>query len=94
MVNSALKRSHGVFGEATEYEILHLDNRNVVLKVNYHDREILSTALTTYISNEELIGIPLVINLLQETVSLTKLDIDKDDRLWFKNLIAEEQEAS
>lgn len=87
--NNALKRSHGLFGAGLEYYFIHQDDKIAYIKVNYHDRDLLASAVSTYISNEELVGHPLVVTILQETCDLKALEVSDDDRLWLNKEIGE-----
>lgn len=91
-LNNALNRSHGVFGEAMEYLFINQDDKIAYCKVNHNDKELFTSAVTTYISNDELLGLPLVVTILQETPDLKLLQVTEDDKLWHKKVIEEEKE--
>ena len=91
-LNNALNRSHGVFGEAMEYSFINQDDKIAYCKVNHNDKELFTSAVTTYISNDELLGLPLVVTILQETPDLKLLQVTEDDKLWHKKVIEEEEE--
>ncbi|CDO94659.1 unnamed protein product [Kluyveromyces dobzhanskii CBS 2104] len=93
MISTALKKSHGVFGEAIEYKVLYIDNLDAITKVSKNDADIFSTAITSFISGDELVGTPLVINIIQICTKLSGLTVHHDDMLWFKKLVETEQEA-
>ncbi|CCK71203.1 ribonuclease P KNAG_0G01450 [Huiozyma naganishii CBS 8797] len=88
-INNALKRSHGIYGEGIEYYILNRDEKIIYLKVNYTDATLFSSALATYTSSDELLGFPLVVNIIQETPYLKELKTNDDDKLWFNNELNE-----
>lgn len=92
MLNTALKRSHGVFGEAIEYELLYVDNLDTIAKVSVNDTDILTTAISTYIASDELVGTSLIINVLEQSNNLSGLTVHEDDRIWFKKLVESEAE--
>lgn len=91
-LNNALKRTHGLFGESIEYHFLNQDDKIAYFKVRYVDSETFATAIATYTSTDELVGAPLVVNILQQVKKLEKLDISEDDKIWLKNRIEEEKE--
>lgn len=91
IINSALKRSHGVFGEAIEYDVLHNDGLDSIIKVNYIDRQVFSTAMTSYISSDELVGVPLVFMIEQQQGKLSDITVPDEDLLWFKKLVEFEE---
>lgn len=91
-LNNALKRNHGLFGEALEYYFIHQDDKIAYIKVGYRDRNYLSSAIATYISSDELVGHPLVVMILQETSKLIDLDVTADDKLWLQREIEQEEE--
>lgn len=82
LINNALRRSHGVFGEGIEYSILNTDDKIAFFKVGYNEREMFTIALTTYISSDDLVSTPLVVSIMQQTPNLKELDVSDDDRLW------------
>ncbi|WBF10959.1 hypothetical protein N7582_000180 [Saccharomyces uvarum] len=91
-LNSALKRSYGIFGEGVEYSFLHVDNKVAYIRVNYADKDTLASSISTYISTEDLIGAPLAVTILQESSNLERLEITDDDRIWLKRAVEEDKE--
>lgn len=90
VIINALKRSHGIFGEGIEFDFLSVQGNRAFVKVGYEDRAQFSSALSTYISSEELIGVPLVVHILQECTKLERMKVGEDDELWFKRSLEEE----
>ncbi|CAI4056223.1 hypothetical protein SUVZ_02G0990 [Saccharomyces uvarum] len=91
-LNSALKRSYGIFGEGVEYSFLHVDNKVAYIRVNYADKDTLASSISTYISTEDLIGAPLAVTILQESPNLERLEITDDDRIWLKRAVEDDKE--
>lgn len=91
-LNNALKRNHGLFGEGLEYYFIHQDDKIAYIKVNYHDRDILASAISTYTSTDELVGHPLVVIILQETPNLKLFEVSTDDKLWLNKEIEEQED--
>ncbi|CCD23327.1 ribonuclease P NDAI_0B02920 [Naumovozyma dairenensis CBS 421] len=89
---NALKRSYGIFGEGLEYSLIHQDDKIAYVRVSHHDKDVFSSSIATYISTDELIGSPLIVQILQETSNLESLDISSDDQLWLKKVIEENEE--
>ncbi|CAI4055011.1 hypothetical protein SKDZ_02G0890 [Saccharomyces kudriavzevii ZP591] len=92
--NGALKRSYGIFGEGVEYSFLHVDDKIAYMRVNYADKDIFASSISTYISTEDLIGAPLTVTILQESSSLKLLEITEHDRIWLKRAVEEEEDDS
>ncbi|AET40577.1 ribonuclease P Ecym_6194 [Eremothecium cymbalariae DBVPG len=86
-IRHALKHSHGVFGEAIEFDFLNQDNGTAYVKVGYDDRDNFSSALSSYISSDELVGFPLVIHILQSTPNAASLHVEESDFIWLNNYI-------
>lgn len=86
-VSNALRKSHGLFGEQIELYWLKIDNKRAIIKCGFADKDILKTALATYISSTELIGSPLVITMEQEASQLNNLFLPEDDKLWFNKIV-------
>lgn len=91
-INNSLKRTHGLFGEGIEYSFLNHDSDLAYLKVGYHDKDTFSSAVSTYISSDELVGCPLFATILQETSNLKSLEVGQDDEIWLKRAIESEDE--
>lgn len=91
-LNHALKRTHGLFGEAIEYTILNQEDKIAYIQVGFQDKDVFSTATSTYISNSELLGAPAVVRIEQETPDLKKLEVTEDDLIWYKRVTEEEGE--
>ncbi|SMN18494.1 similar to Saccharomyces cerevisiae YBL018C POP8 Subunit of both RNase MRP and nuclear RNase P [Maudiozyma saulgeensis] len=85
-LKSALKRTHGIFGEGIEYYIMKHDEKVLYVKVFYKDKDILSQAISTYISSEELVGKPLIVSIDLETSNIDDLSSSADDTLWLNRL--------
>ena len=85
-INSALKRSYGIFGEGIEFYIVKHDNSILYVKVVKTDKDIFAQSIATYVSSDELVGKPLVVSILIETTNVYKLSQDNDDKLWLKKL--------
>lgn len=85
-INSALKRSYGIFGEGIEFYIVKHDNSTLYVKVAKTDKDIFAQSVATYVSSDELVGKPLVVSILIETTNVYKLSQDNDDKLWLKKL--------
>lgn len=94
IINNALKRSHGIFGEGIEYFFLNQDDKIAYLKVCRTDKEIFSSGISSYISGESLIGVPLVVTILQEESNLEKIQVSDDDKLWFHRVLENEFEET
>ncbi|CCH58668.1 hypothetical protein TBLA_0A08790 [Henningerozyma blattae CBS 6284] len=88
-ITNALRRTHGLFGESIEYFFLNLDDKIAYIKLNYNDKEVFSSAITSYISNDDLAGKPLAVCVLQITDFLKDLNISKDDKLWHQKEMEE-----
>ncbi|AMD21870.1 HFR015Cp [Eremothecium sinecaudum] len=91
-INNALSKGHGIFGESIDYEFLNISDRIAFVRVGSHDHHTFTSALTTYVSGDELLGFPLVVEIIQETVNPTKLSITDDDKIWLKSYIESAQE--
>ncbi|SCU83508.1 LAME_0C05424g1_1 [Lachancea meyersii CBS 8951] len=91
-INSSLKKSHGVFGEASEYHFLNRDQNIAYLKVFVKDADTFESAISTFISSEELTEVPVLALILQKTNDISKLEVTDDDVLWHKIAISEEME--
>lgn len=91
-LNNALKRTHGLFGEALEYSFLNQDHRRAFLRVSFMDRDMFSTAINTYISSEELTGVPTVVKVEQETSNLKLLKVTDGDMIWYRRALEDERE--
>lgn len=89
---NALKRTHGLFGEAIEFHFMNQSDKLAYLKVSYQDKDTFSSAISSYISTEELLGKPLVVTILQETPYLKQLVITDDDKLWYEKQLTEDSE--
>lgn len=87
-----MKRTHGLFGEAIEYTILNQEDKIAYIQVGFQDKDVFSTATSTYISNSELLGAPAVVRIEQETPDLKKLEVTEDDLIWYKRVTEEEGE--
>lgn len=94
LINNALKRAHGVFGEGIEYFFINQDDKITYIKVSYLDRDIFSSAISTYISSESLVGVPLAIIILQNEFALEKIQVSDDDQLWFNRALENESEEA
>lgn len=94
LINNALKRTHGIFGEGIEYFFLNQEDKIAYLKVSHLDKDMFSSAISTYISSDSLVGFPMTITILQEESILTKLQITDDDKLWFNKAVEEVKEDS
>lgn len=94
LINNALKRSYGIFGEGIEYFFLNQDDKIAYLKVSHLDKDQFSSAVSTYISSDSLVGVPMTITILQEESTLTELQITDDDKLWFNKVVEEVKEDS
>lgn len=94
LINNALRRSHGLFGEATDYHIINQEDKVAYVRIRYTDKDMFSSGISTYISSDELVGVPLVVNILQETPNLEQLDVHEDDTLWLRRSIDEDIEDS
>ncbi|GAV48258.1 hypothetical protein ZYGR_0I05550 [Zygosaccharomyces rouxii] len=94
LINNALKRTHGIFGEGIEYFFLNQDDKIAYLKVSHLDKDTFSSAVSTYISSDSLVGVPMTVTILQEVSSLTELQINDDDKLWLNKAIEEVKEDS
>lgn len=94
LINNALRRSHGLFGEATDYHIINQEDKVAYVRIRYTDKDMFSSGISTYISSDELVGVPLVVNILQETPNLEQLDVHEDDILWLRRSIDEDIEDS
>lgn len=92
LINNALKRTHGIFGEGIEYFFLNQDDKVAYLRTSHLDKDVFSSAITTYISSDSLVGVPMTITILQEESSLKKLQITDDDKLWFNKAVEEIKE--
>lgn len=91
-LNHALKRSHGLFGESIEYHLLNEDDNIAYFKVRKVDSETFATAIATYTSSDELVGVPLVVCIVQQVKKLEDLHITEDDKIWLKRCIEEDRE--
>lgn len=94
LINNALKRTHGIFGEGIEYSFLNQDDKIAYLQVSHLNKDDFSSAISTYISSGSLIGVPITVTILQEESNLTKIQINDDDRLWMNKVIEEIKEDS
>lgn len=90
--SNALRRSHGVFGEGIEYFFLKQEGNLAFLKVNYRDKDTFSSAVSSYISSDELVGCPLFVTILQETSNLQSLEVTQDDEIWLRRAIESDDE--
>ncbi|SSD59029.1 related to Ribonucleases P/MRP protein subunit POP8 [Saccharomycodes ludwigii] len=88
-IKAALKKYHGLFGEGIEYYFLNQQNDIAYLKVDFVDKEVLQTSVSSYISGEDLVGVPLTMEILQVTNSVTSLETNEDDKLWINKEIEE-----
>ncbi|SCV04047.1 LAMI_0H13014g1_1 [Lachancea mirantina] len=93
-VMNALRKAHGLFGESCLFEFLCINDKFAYLKVNDAESELFSVAMTTYISTDELVGFPLVANIMQRTSDLKSLIVGEDDVLWRKKAIAQQEEEN
>ncbi|SCU91300.1 LADA_0F09164g1_1 [Lachancea dasiensis] len=91
-LNNALKKSHGVFGEGCEYYLVHQHKHLAYVKVFWKDTDIFSSALSTFISTSELVGVPMILLIRQITRAVRELEVEEDDRLWHKRAISEDCE--
>lgn len=90
-LNYAFKRAHGLFGEGLEYYFIHQDDKVAYVKVNYHDKDLFSSAIATYVSSDELVGYPLIVSIVQETSNLSNLAVSEHNKLWLQKEIEEQQ---
>ncbi|SCW04357.1 LAFE_0H11760g1_1 [Lachancea fermentati] len=88
-IHNAMRRCHGVFGEAIEYYFLSQENNIAYLKVNRFDKDNFSSGLSLYISSEELVGTSLVATIIQESDTIESLIVAEEDQLWLKRVIEE-----
>ena len=93
-LKNALKRSHGIFGEGIEYYIVSHDGNILYIKVFFKDKDILSQAIATYISSEELVGRPLIVSIVLEANNIDDLSNNADDILWLTRLKEDTQNDS
>ncbi|CAB4252408.1 similar to Saccharomyces cerevisiae YBL018C POP8 Subunit of both RNase MRP and nuclear RNase P [Maudiozyma barnettii] len=93
-LKNALKRSHGIFGEGIEYYIVRHDGNILYIKVFFKDKDILSQAIATYISSEELVGRPLIVSIVLEANNIDDLSNNADDILWLTRLKEDTQNDS
>lgn len=91
-ISNALRKSHGIFGEGIEYTFLNQDSNLAYVKVGLNDKDIFSSAVSTYISNEDLVGCPLFATVLQETPDLGSLEAQEEDEIWLKKAIESDDE--
>lgn len=87
-----MKRAHGIFGEGIEYSFLKQIDKTAFVRVSYCDRGTFSSAITTYISTDELVGAPLIVTIEQEASQLELIKIKEDDKVWFTRAIENEKE--
>lgn len=92
MINSALKLSLGTFGEGSEYYLLHYHDDVAIFKVNCNDERYFKTALATYISTEEYLGVSMVLNVLQSVKTIKDMEVSESDSIWFNKLVEKEEE--
>ena len=93
-MNNALRKSHGLFGEGCEYYFLNQHNHVAYVKVFRKDASAFSSAVTTFVSSEQLVGIPLVALIIQNSDSLTDMSVEDDDKIWFRKVILNECDDS
>lgn len=87
VIKNALTSSHGLFGEASDYLFLYQNDKIAYIKVNYTQRIEFSSAISSYISSGELMGVPLVVNIIQETPRLQDLKFEDDEKAQVKDII-------
>lgn len=91
-INNALKRAHGIFGQGVEYSFIKQIDKTAFVRVSYSDRETFSSAVTTYISSDELVGAPMIVTIEQESSQLEHIEVKEDDKLWFTRAIENEKD--
>ncbi|CUS21195.1 LAQU0S02e08218g1_1 [Lachancea quebecensis] len=91
-INNALRKSHGIFGEGCEFYFINQQNATAYIKVFFKDADKFSSAVSTFISDEELVGLPLVAHIIQTTKVLGCLQVENSDLIWLKKAIREELE--
>lgn len=89
-VSNALRRAHGLFGGQIELYWLRIDNKFALIKVSCLDKEILETALATYISSSDLVGTPLAILIDQISYDIRSIRVSTEDQLWLNKVIMQE----
>ncbi|QLQ79598.1 hypothetical protein HG537_0C02450 [Torulaspora globosa] len=93
-INNALKRTHGIFGEGIEYSFLHQESTTAYIQVASHDKDIFASAISTYISDNDLVGSPVFVLMDCESTDLTTMNISADDQVWMKRAIERNAEES
>ncbi|SCU81606.1 LAFA_0C06128g1_1 [Lachancea sp. 'fantastica'] len=91
-INNSLKKCHGLFGEACEYYFLKQDGNLAYVKVFIKDAATFESAVSTFISSEELTEVPVLALILQTTNAIGNLEISDDDVLWHKAAVSNEIE--
>lgn len=90
-INSALRRSHGLFGEGCEYVIMNEDDKIAYVRVNHRDSDMFASAISVFTSSEELVGHQLTCSIIQQTPLVQDLKISDDDELWLKKELEENE---
>lgn len=93
-IKNALRRTHGIFGEGIEYEILSQESTRAYVQVSSHDKDTFSSALSTYISDNELVGSPVFVLIEKESSDPMAMSIDDDDQVWLKRTLDRNSEES
>lgn len=91
-ISMALQKYHGLFGQGIEYSIMNHHNQTAFIKVSQIDKSCFASAVTLYVSTEDLYDHPLVALLEQETSDIKTLSVREDDQLWWKRECEEEEE--
>lgn len=93
-VHNALKRTHGIFGEGIEYSFLHQESTTAYIQVASHDKDTFASAVSTYISDTDLVGSPVFVLIDNESTDLGTMNISADDQVWVKRTIERNAEES
>ncbi|KAL6945432.1 hypothetical protein ACO0QE_002884 [Hanseniaspora vineae] len=90
-ISMALQKYHGLFGQGIEYSIMNHHNQTAFIKVSQTDKSSFASAVTLYVSTEDLYDHPLVALLEQETSNIKNLLVGEDDQLWWRRECEEEE---
>ncbi|QLL32723.1 hypothetical protein HG536_0D02450 [Torulaspora globosa] len=93
-VNNALRRTHGIFGEGIEYSFLHQESTRAYIQVASHDKDSFASAISTYTSDNELVGSPVFVLIENESTDLRTMDVSADDQVWVKRTMERNAEES
>lgn len=96
----ALGKTHGLFGQGVEQNIL--DTKKILIAEEYMniayvqvskiDDKVFGNAINTYINYSLIDDKPLVCTVLQKTDDFEKLEVNEEEKLWKKKLLEKLEE--